>query len=133
MNTKTNWELNDAVEIILPDDDSFLKIKETLGRIGIASHKDKNLYQTAHILHKRGRYYIIHFKCLFALDGKAAVFDENDWKRQNRIANLLVEWGLCSYADEKYPLEMEDISRIKIIKHAEKGDWNLVSKYSIGL
>lgn len=125
-----NWTLDKAVEIELPDDDSFLKIKETLQRIGIASYKSKTLYQTAHILHKRGRYYIMHFKCLFALDGKPAPFDPTDWQRQNRIAQLLADWNLCFLINEPGP--MEDIQNIKILKHSEKNSWNLVSKYNIG-
>lgn len=130
--TNLNWTLDDAVEIELPDADSFLKIKETLTRIGIPSYKTKTLYQTAHILHKRGKYYIIHFKCLFSLDGKPAPFDELDWKRQNAIAKLLDDWGLCSMVYELEPESTEDPRNIKIIKHAEKKDWALVSKYNIG-
>lgn len=130
MNDLVNWSLDDAVEIELPDNDSFLKIKETLQRIGIASHKTHTLYQTAHILHKRGRYYIIHFKCLFALDGKPAPFDELDWARQNRIAKLLEDWELCSIVSELG--FMEDIRKIKIIKHSDRNNWTLVAKYNIG-
>lgn len=130
MSESANWTLDDAVEVELPDNDSFLKIKETLQRIGIASYKTKTLYQTAHILHKRGRYYIIHFKCLFALDGKAAPFDEMDWARQNRIAKLLEEWELCKVVGELG--FMEDIQKIKIIKHSDRNKWNLVAKYNIG-
>jgi len=125
-----NWTLDDAVEIELPDADAFLKIKETLQRIGIPSYKTKTLYQTAHILHKRGKYYIIHFKCLFSLDGKPASFDDLDYRRQNSIAKLLEDWGLCSIVDELE--EIEDPRNIKIIKHAERKDWNLVAKYNIG-
>lgn len=130
---KTNWELEDAVEITLPDDDAFLKIKETLTRIGIASYKNNTLYQTAHILHKKGKYYLIHFKALFALDGKVALFDKLDYQRQNRIAKLLSDWSLCSitYPDTLGP--MEDATKIKILKHCEKADWNLVAKYNIGV
>jgi len=130
MNEVVNWSLDDAVEIELPDNDSFLKIKETLQRIGIASYKNHTLYQTAHILHKRGRYYIIHFKCLFALDGKPAPFDELDWARQNRIASLLADWGLCSIISNVGMLE--DIRNIKIIKWADRDKWTLVAKYNIG-
>lgn len=130
MNDVVNWCLDDAVEIELPDNDSFLKIKETLQRIGIASYKSHTLYQTAHILHKRGRYYVIHFKCLFALDGKPAPFDKLDWARQNRIATLLADWGLCSVVSEVGMLE--DIRNIKIIKWADRDKWTLVAKYNIG-
>ncbi len=130
MNEVVNWCLDDAVEIELPDNESFLKIKETLQRIGIASYKTKTLYQTAHILHKRGRYYIIHFKCLFALDGKPAPFDSSDWARQNRIATLLDDWELCSIISEIGMLE--DIRNIKIIKWADREKWTLVAKYNIG-
>ena len=131
MNDSVNWTLDDAVEIELPDNDSFLKIKETLQRIGIASRKNTpTLYQTAHILHKRGKYYIIHFKCLFALDGKPAPFDEMDWARQNRIAKLLEDWELCSIVGELG--FMEDIRNIKIIKYSERNNWKLVAKYNIG-
>jgi len=130
MNEVVNWSLDDAVEIALPDNDSFLKIKETLQRIGIASYKKKTLYQTAHILHKRGKYYIIHFKCLFALDGKPAPFDEVDWARQNSIAKLLQDWGLCDVVGELG--YTEDMSKIKIIKHSDRHNWNLVAKYNIG-
>lgn len=130
MNDLINWTLDKAVQVKLYDDDSFLKIKETLQRIGIASYKNHTLYQTAHILHKRGLYYIIHFKCLFALDGKPAPFDEMDWRRQNTIAKLLEDWGLCKIVDELGPTE--DIRHIKIIKYSEKDNWNLVAKYNIG-
>lgn len=130
MNEYVNWSLDKAVEIELPDNDSFLKIKETLQRIGIASYKNRTLYQTAHILHKRGKYYIIHFKALFALDGKPAPFDELDWMRQNSIAKLLDDWGLCTIKGAIGPLE--NIKNIKIIKHSDKSKWNLVAKYNIG-
>lgn len=125
-----NWSLDYAVEVKLPDTDAFLKIKETLQRIGVASYSSKTLYQTAHILHKRGRYYILHFKCLFALDGKPAPFEQQDWLRQNRIAKLLEDWGLCAIEGELGPVE--DIRNIKILKFGEKRDWHLVAKYNIG-
>ena len=126
-----NWTLDDAVEIVLPDNDSFLKIKETLQRIGIAG-RNKTLYQSCHILHKRGRYYIIHFKCLFALDGKPAPYDENDYARQNRIAKLLEDWDLCSIVNEFNEHYMAPANSIKIIKFSDKNKWNLVAKYNIG-
>jgi hypothetical protein len=128
--TDYNWSLDKAVQIKLYDDDSFLKIKETLQRIGIASYKNKTLYQTAHILHKRGLYYVIHFKCLFALDGKPAPFDENDWCRQNIIAKLLQDWELCEIVSTLGPVD--DVRNIKIIKYADRHNWTLISKYNIG-
>jgi len=132
MNENINWSLDRAVEIELENEDDFLKVKETLQRIGVSSFKDKKLYQSTHILHKRGKYYILHFKCLFALDGKTAIFTEGDWKRQNRIAKLLEEWGLCNIVDPDNLGALEDINRIKILKFSEKEDWELVAKYNIG-
>jgi hypothetical protein len=130
MNRELNWSLEKAVKVKLKNPDDFLKVKETLQRIGVASYSSKTLYQTAHILHKRGEYYIIHFKCLFALDGKTAIFDEIDWYRQNAIAKLLDDWGLVEIVSDIGPCE--EIRKIKIIKHSEKYEWNLVSKYNIG-
>jgi hypothetical protein len=119
------------LEIELTDPDSFLKIRETLSRIGVASKKDNTLYQSCHILHKRGRYFIVHFKELFALDGKKADLQENDLVRRNTIASLLEEWNLLKVLNsEKY--ETTSVSQIKIISYKEKGDWNLVPKYNIG-
>lgn len=132
MNQITNWSLEDAVEIELEHEDDFLKVKETLERIGVSSFKEKKLWQTAHILHKRGKYYILHFKCLFALDGKTAIFSKDDWKRQNRIAKLLEEWGLCTITNPDNLGELEDINKIKILKYSEKDDWQQISKYNIG-
>ena len=125
--------LTSLVEIKLKDDEDFLKIRETLTRIGIASKKDRTLYQSCHILHKRRKYYIVHFKELFALDGKSSNFDENDIARRNTIANLLAEWGLLSLVDESKSSDITvPLSQIKIIAHKNKGDWNLVAKYNIG-
>ena len=124
--------LSSLVEIKLNDDEDFLKIRETLTRIGIASKKDRTLYQSCHILHKRGKYYIVHFKELFALDGKSSNFDDNDIARRNTIANLLAEWGLLSLIDESKSSETVPLSQIKIIAHKNKSDWNLVAKYNIG-
>jgi len=132
MNQITNWSLEDAVEINLEHEDDFLKVKETLERIGVSSFKEKKLWQTAHILHKRGKYYILHFKCLFALDGKTALFSTDDWKRQNRIAKLLEDWGLCTIVNPDNLGDMEDINKIKILKYSEKENWTLISKYNIG-
>ena len=125
--------LSSLVEIKLNDDEDFLKIRETLTRIGIASKKDRTLYQSCHILHKRGKYYIVHFKELFALDGKSSNFDDNDIARRNTIANLLAEWGLLSLVDESKSSDVRvPLSQIKIIAHKNKSDWNLVAKYNIG-
>lgn len=124
---------NYGVEVYINDDD-FLKIKETLSRIGISSSKDKILYQTAHILHRQGRYVIIHFKELFALDGKPNDISENDLSRRNAIANLLSEWELLDLVNEESTTIPPPIfiSQIKILSHKEKKDWELVPKYNIG-
>jgi hypothetical protein len=125
--------LESLVEIELNDDDDFLKIRETLTRIGIASRKDRSLYQSCHILHKRGKYYIVHFKELFALDGKDTNFNENDQGRRNTIANLLAEWGLLSLVDVNKSAEVTvPLGQVKIISHKDKSEWNLVAKYNIG-
>jgi len=121
------------VEVTLPNPDNFLKVRETLSRIGVASKKYKTLYQSCHILHKQGRYYIVHFKQLFLLDGKQSDFVEDDRARLNTIANLLSEWELVSLVDEnKSAVPVAPLSQIKIISHKEKTDWNLVAKYNIG-
>lgn len=121
------------IEIELPSDDTFLKIRETLTRIGIASVKTKTLYQSCHILHKRGKYYIVHFKELFMLDGKLHELPAEDMARRNTIVNLLEEWGLIKVVN---PSTVEDpvapLSQIKILPHKEKADWTLAAKYSIG-
>lgn len=125
--------LSELVEVRLDHPDDFLKIRETLSRIGVASKKDKTLYQSCHILHKRGKYYILHFKELFMLDGKPSNFSEEDKARLNTICNLLQDWGLVSLVN---PDQTKDpicpMSMIKIISHNEKNDWNLVTKYTIG-
>lgn len=121
------------VEVRLRDDDSFLKVKETLTRIGVASRKDQKLYQSCHILHKQGKYYIVHFKELFALDGKPSDFSEDDIARRNTIANLLAEWSLIELVDiQKSADPVAPISQIKVLPHKEKGQWELVAKYNIG-
>ena len=126
-------DINELVEVTLPSPDNFLKVRETLSRIGVASKKDKTLYQSCHILHKQGRYYIVHFKQLFLLDGKQSDFVEDDRARLNTIANLLHEWELISLVDEdKSAAPIAPLSQIKIISHKEKSDWNLVAKYNIG-
>ena len=125
-------DLESLVEVELSAEDDFLKIRETLTRIGIASRKDKSLYQSCHILHKRGKYYIVHFKELFALDGKPTNFNENDQGRRNTIANLLAEWGLLSLVDVNKSSEAVPLGQIKIISHKDKTNWTLVAKYNIG-
>jgi len=127
-----HWSQDDMIEISLNHEDDFLKIKETLTRIGIPSYKDKVLYQSCHILHKRGKYYIVHFKELFALDGKNSSLIESDVLRRNSIINLLQEWGLCEVVDPSSILECEDLKRIKVLKFSEKELWNLKPKYNIG-
>ena len=126
-------DISELVEVTLPNPDNFLKVRETLSRIGVASKKDKTLYQSCHILHKQGRYYIVHFKQLFLLDGKQSDFIEDDRARLNTIANLLHEWELISLVNEdKSAVPVAPLSQIKIISHKEKSDWNLVAKYNIG-
>ena len=120
------------VEILLENEDDFLKVRETLSRIGVASKKDRTLYQSCHILHKQGRYFITHFKELFALDGKEADLTENDLKRRNAIAKLLKDWGLVKLIDESIEDDMAPMSQIKILSFKEKDDWTLVTKYNIG-
>tara|TARA_B100000530_G_scaffold152569_1_gene95743 strand:- start:2609 stop:3025 length:417 start_codon:yes stop_codon:yes gene_type:complete len=120
------------VEIILEKEDDFLKVRETLSRIGVASKKDRTLYQSCHILHKQGRYFITHFKELFALDGKEADLTENDLKRRNAIAKLLKDWGLVKLLDESIEDDMAPMSQIKILSFKEKDEWTLVTKYNIG-
>ena len=122
-----------GVEIELPSDDSFLKIKETLTRIGISSRKEKKLYQSCHILHKKGRYAILHFKELFILDGKQNTFTEEDLSRRNTIVNLLEEWELLKIVDNKKTKNpVAPLNHIKIISYKEKNDWDLTVKYNIG-
>ena len=124
--------LKEMVEVALKTDDDFLKIRETLTRIGVASRKDKTIYQSCHILHKQGRYYIVHFKELFALDGKPTNFSDNDRARRNTIANLLAEWGLLSILNDKSEYPVAPLSQIKVLPYKEKDDWNLTAKYNIG-
>lgn len=133
MSNNANWSPNHMLEITLSEPDDFLKIKETLTRIGISSNTSKKLYQSCHILHKQGRYFICHFKELFMLDGKASNFSEEDEYRRNTIATLLADWGLCQLTngypnpDERVPMRT-----IKIIPHSAKKDWELIAKYRIG-
>ena len=126
-------DIDNLLEIELNDEEDFLKIRETLTRIGVASRKDKTIYQSCHILHKRGKYYIVHFKELFALDGKKTNFNENDLGRRNTITNLLAEWGLLNLVDANSSSEPTvPLSQIKILSFKDKSNWNLVAKYNIG-
>ena len=123
--------IDSLLEVKIAEEEDFLKIKETLTRIGVASRKDKKLYQSCHILHKQGKYYIVHFKELFLLDGKEATFSDEDVGRRNTITKLLQEWGLIKVVDmPESPLA--PLSQIKILPHKEKADWELVAKYNIG-
>jgi len=125
--------IEDMVEVTLKENDDFLKVKETLTRIGLASKKDNTLYQSCHILHKQGKYYIVHFKELFSLDGKPTDISENDIARRNTIANLLDEWDLIKIVNVNQTRDpIVSMSQVKIIPYKEKHEWNLVSKYNIG-
>ena len=125
-----NWTQEQMLEVVLKEPDDFLKIRETLSRIGVASRKERKLYQSCHILHKQGRYYIVHFKELFALDGKDTNLSENDIARRNTIANLLSDWGLVEVKGDSTPTA--PLSQIKIISFKEKDEWILETKYNIG-
>ena len=126
-------DLTQFVEVSLNEQDDFLKVRETLTRIGVSSRKEKVLYQSCHILHKQGKYYIVHFKELFALDGKPSNISENDIQRRNAIANLLEEWGLVKVLNPKLiEGNIAPLHQIKIISFKEKDDWNLIAKYNIG-
>ena len=126
-------DLSKFVEVTLPKQDDFLKVRETLTRIGVSSRKERVLYQSCHILHKQGKYYIVHFKELFALDGKLSTITENDIQRRNAIANLLEEWGLLKIVNyDIVEHNMAPIHQIKIISFKEKDDWELIAKYNIG-
>ena len=125
-----SWTQEQMLEVVLKEPDDFLKIRETLSRIGVASRKEKKLYQSCHILHKQGRYYIVHFKELFALDGKETNLSENDIARRNTIANLLKDWGLVEVIGTSEPVA--PLSQIKIISFKEKDEWILETKYNIG-
>ena len=127
---QVSWTQNDMLEISLKEPDDFLKVRETLSRIGVASRKEKKLYQSCHILHKQGKYYIVHFKELFALDGKNTNLSENDIARRNTIVNLLNDWGLVEVLGTAEPAA--PLSQIKVIAYKEKSDWTLETKYNIG-
>ena len=128
---ETSWSPEEMLEVRLNEPDDFLKVRETLSRIGVASRKDKTLFQSCHILHKQGKYYIVHFKELFALDGKDTNLSENDIARRNTIANLLADWGLVDVVGTT-KIEAAPLSQIKVISFKEKGDWKLETKYNIG-
>ena len=127
-----NWSQDQMLEVTLKEPDDFLKIRETLSRIGVASRKERKLYQSCHILHKKGQYYIVHFKELFALDGKRTNLSQNDVQRRNRIVQLLCDWGLVEVPKKDTINDTAPLSQIKIISYKEKGDWDLESKYNIG-
>ena len=129
---QVSWNPNMMVEVTLNEPDDFLKVRETLTRIGVASRKEKKLYQSAHILHKQGRYYITHFKELFALDGKHANLTVNDIQRRNRIIRLIVDWGLVGIINEEQIMDIAPLNQIKVISYKEKNDWILEQKYNIG-
>ena len=129
---ETSWSPEEMLEVSLNEPDDFLKVRETLSRIGVASRKDKTLFQSCHILHKQGKYYIVHFKELFALDGKKANLSINDVQRRNRIVQLLSDWGLISINAKEVIADVAPLSQIKVLAYKEKGDWTLESKYNIG-
>ena len=127
-----DWSADQMVEVSLGEPDDFLKVRETLTRIGVASRKEKKLYQSCHILHKQGRYFIVHFKELFALDGKRANLTSNDVQRRNRIAQLLADWGLIKILNVDQIQEIAPLNQIKVLSYKDKGDWILETKYNIG-
>ena len=127
-----SWNPDNMLEVQLKEPDDFLKVRETLTRIGVASRKDKKLFQSCHILHKQGRYFIVHFKELFALDGKEANLTENDIERRNTIAQLLGDWGLIAIINNTVAEKKAPLSQIKVLSFKEKGEWDLQAKYNIG-
>ena len=127
-----DWSSEKMVEVSLSEPDDFLKVRETLTRIGVASRKEKKLYQSCHILHKQGRYFIVHFKELFALDGKRANLTINDVQRRNRISQLLADWGLISILNVDQIADIAPLNQIKVLSYKDKGDWILETKYNIG-
>ena len=129
---EVQWTRESMVEVKLSQPDDFLKVRETLSRIGVASRKEKKLYQSCHILHKQGKYYIVHFKELFALDGKTANLTQNDVQRRNRITQLLADWGLITIVNGDSILDIAPLNQIKVLAYKEKGEWELESKYNIG-
>ena len=129
---EVKWSQDQMVEVTLNEPDDFLKVRETLTRIGVASRKEKKLYQSCHILHKQGRYYIVHFKELFALDGKHANLTSNDVQRRNRIARLLADCGLIAVVKSESVSDIAPLNQIKVLSYKDKGDWILEQKYNIG-
>ena len=127
-----NWSQSDMLEVTIKQPDDFLKVRETLTRIGVASRKDKTLFQSCHILHKQGKYYITHFKELFALDGKNSTLTENDIQRRNKIALLLQDWNLIEVVNTSLVENKAPLSQIKVLPFKEKSEWNMVAKYNIG-
>jgi len=130
MSDEISWSQDMMLEVTLKEPDDFLKVRETLTRIGVASRKERKLYQSCHILHKRGKYYIVHFKELFALDGKPTNITSNDVQRRNRIAKLLSDWGLVEIVNESD--DLAPLNQIKVLSFKDKGEWTLESKYNIG-
>ena len=129
---QVNWSQDKMIEVKLNEPDDFLKVRETLTRIGVASRKEKKLYQSCHILHKQGKYYIVHFKELFALDGKYANLTVNDVQRRNRITRLLTDWGLISLVNEESIQDIAPLNQIKVLPYKDKHEWTLEQKYNIG-
>ena len=130
--TEVQWKQTDMVEVVLGEPDDFLKVRETLTRIGVASRKEKKIFQSCHILHKQGKYYIVHFKELFALDGKNTNLSLNDVQRRNRIVQLLSDWGLITVVNVDKIADLAPLNQIKVLSFKEKNDWTLESKYNIG-
>ena len=129
---EVNWSADQMIEVTLNEPDDFLKVRETLTRIGVASRKEKKIYQSCHILHKQGRYYIVHFKELFALDGKHANLTQNDVQRRNRIIQLLCDWGLVTVLNADKISDIAPLNQIKVLSYKEKNEWILETKYNIG-
>jgi hypothetical protein len=129
---EVTWTPEQMVEVVLGEPDDFLKVRETLTRIGVASRKEKKIYQSCHILHKQGRYFLVHFKELFALDGKHANLTVNDVQRRNRIAQLLADWGLIGIVDVSKITDIAPLNQIKVLAYKDKQDWILETKYNIG-
>ena len=129
---EVKWTPDQMVEVTLNEPDDFLKVRETLTRIGVASRKEKKIYQSCHILHKQGRYFLVHFKELFALDGKHANLTSNDVQRRNRIAQLLVDWGLVGIINSDIIQDVAPLNQIKVLSYKDKGEWQLETKYNIG-
>ena len=129
---EVKWNPDQMVEVTLNEPDDFLKVRETLTRIGVASRKEKKIYQSCHILHKQGRYFLVHFKELFALDDKHANLTSNDVQRRNRIAQLLVDWGLVGIVNSDIIQDVAPLNQIKVLSYKDKGEWQLETKYNIG-